>query len=382
MRNKKPAYRPAPSAAPAPLPRAAGRQANSVAAPAFGAQQPAFIGALREGQEQYEASWRDRQAQFETAWGEREAQYATAWNERRTRFEAAWKEQQAQVEAALSQQQTLFEALWSGKQTLYQSAWDEQQLKFDAAWKERHAYFETVWKEQQAQYESSWKERQAQIEAALKLVTAPAKPVGPETSRARPQPEPRPKQQQRQATGASVQQSSKGAAAQGLGQLQKHSALLQAKFAEPLEKYTGLKGSQDFATAATQEHNNVQSMFADLALQNSEGSKQALGRLSHYSKGLKRSSAPLPDREDARTKSITSAPATSIAMPEPATVPDMLGAAPATNAAEADELKAQISLRLEAISKSKDGMATLESALLKSLAKEQRQRGGPGPDPA
>ncbi|KAJ2747660.1 hypothetical protein GGI20_000309 [Coemansia sp. BCRC 34301] len=372
MRNKKPAYRPTQSAALAQPARAAGRKANSVAAPSFGVQQPAFIGTLREGQEQYEACWKDGQAQFVTAWGEREAQYATAWNERRARFEAAWKEQQAQVEAALAQQQTLFEALWSGKQVLYQSAWDEQQAKFDKAWKERHTYFETVWKEQQAQYESSWKERQAQIEAALKLVVAPAGPTGPEAPHICTQS----KQQQKQATKAPVQQSSKGVANQSLGQLQKHGAMLQARFAEPSEKYTGLQGSQDFATAASLEHNKVRGIFEDLVLQNSESSKQALRQLSHCSEELELLGAPLPDIDGTLPEPTNLELVTGASATEPMATPDPLTAVPAISAAEANALREQISRRLDAISKSKDGMATLEAALLKNLANdEKRQRG-------
>ncbi|KAJ2889749.1 hypothetical protein IWW38_004520, partial [Coemansia aciculifera] len=338
MRNKKPAaYRPPASAALAQSVRAAGRQANSVSAPVIGVQQPACIGLLKEGREQYQAKWRDRHAQFETAWVEREAQYVAAWSERRTRFEAAWQGQQAQVEAALAQQQTLFEAMWSEKQTLYQSAWDEQQVKFDAAWKERHAHFETVWREQQAQYESSWKERQAQIEAALKLVTAPTRLPCSEASCACPH------------TASKQKQPLKGATERGLNQLQKHSATLQAKFSEPLEKYTELQGSQDFATAATQEHNNVQSMFADLALQNSESSKQALGKLSRFSEKLEPTNASLPDMggplaEPTKPKPATTGLATSTAISETLAAPCTLEAVPTIDAAEANELKAQISL--------------------------------------
>ncbi|KAJ2041421.1 hypothetical protein GGI03_008187 [Coemansia sp. RSA 2337] len=367
MRKRKPASRPAPPATLAQLVRAAGQQVNSAATQAFSAQPPAFSSATKESQPQYEASWGNRQKQFEAAWSERETQYAAAWNERRARFEAAWKEQQAQVEAALHEQQALFETLWSGKQALYQSAWDEQQAKFDAAWKERHAYFETVWKEQQQQYERSWRERQVQIEAALKLVIAPTRSIGPEVPCTRTQPEPR-----QQAAQTPAQKSATDVTDQMLCQLQKQGALLQAKFAEPLEKYTAHDESQDFATAVTQEHNKVRSMFADLTLNNSDGSKRALEQLSRFANEPKRPNALVPAVDEARTEQTKLEPVTSTAIAETAVEPPELEIVAASNATEAKELRAQITLRLEAINKSKDGMSALESTLLKCLAKDEQ----------
>ncbi|KAJ2750072.1 hypothetical protein H4R27_001522 [Coemansia aciculifera] len=363
MRKRKPASRPAQ------LVRAAGQQVNSATTQAFSTQPPTFSSATKEGQPQYEASWGNRQAQFEAAWSERETQYATAWNERRARFEAAWKEQQAQVEAALNEQQALFETLWSGKQALYQSAWDEQQAKFDAAWKERHAYFEAVWKEQQTQYESSWKERQVQIEAALKLVIAPTRSVGPEVPCTRSQPE-----LKQQAAQTPTQKSTQDATDQMLCQLQKQGALLQAKFAEPLEKYTAHEESQDFATAVTQEHNKVRSMFADLTLNNIESSKRALEQLSHFANESERPSALVSAVDEALTEQIKLEPVANTAIAETVAEPPELKIVAASNATEAEELKAQISLRLDAINKSKDGMSALESTLLKSLAKDEKVR--------
>ncbi|KAJ2817653.1 hypothetical protein GGI24_005333, partial [Coemansia furcata] len=288
---------------------------------------------------------------------------------------AAWKEQQAQVEAALSEQQTLFETLWSGKQALYQSAWDEQQAKFDAAWKERHSYFETVWKEQQTQYESSWKERQMQIEAALKLATVPTRSIGPEVPCTRSQSE-----LKQQTAQTSIQNSTPSVANQRLCRLQKQSALLQAKFAEPLEKYTVHEGSQDFATAVAQECSKVRSILADLTPNSSESSKRALEQLSRIVSELEQPSSPALAVNGTRAAQAKLEPTTKTAIVEAAVEPPELEIVPASNATDAEELRMQISLRLDAINKSKDGMSTLESTLLKSLAKSKKAQRGLGPD--